>query len=79
MKTTSCQKLKAKVEGLVTKQQLKIEDFNEKTVHNEDVLKTLNHRFIGIGQPLNDNILKFNNDQLAWVFQIKELVDSIEP
>ena len=63
---------------LVTKQQLKIEDFKEKTEHNEDVLKTLNHRFIGIGQPLNDNLLNFNKEQLAWVFQIKELVDSID-
>ena len=62
---------------LIANQQIQIEEFKLAIKENEETLRIINYRFTGIGQPLNDNILKMNNSQLAWVFEIKELVDQL--
>lgn len=63
---------------LITKQQLMIEDFKQRHEENKDILKILNYRINGIGQPLNDNFLKMNKDQMQWVLGINALIESIE-
>ena len=63
---------------LIVKQALKLEDLKEKSKSNKALLKTINNRFVGMGQPLNDNVLKMNNYQMQWAYELKELIDQIE-
>jgi hypothetical protein len=63
---------------LITKQQLEIENFKEREKTNAEILRKINYRFIGIGQPLNDNCLKFNQNQLKWCTQVHDLIEQLE-
>ena len=40
-------------------------------------LKELYNRYIGIGRPLNDNVLKFNKKQLEYLAFNKSIVEDI--
>lgn len=62
---------------LITKQQLKIEDFERKLKLNKQLIKNVKLKFYGMGQPLNDNILNFNKKQQAWCFEVMDLIDQL--
>jgi len=65
------------VEELVTKQQLEIEEYKSILENNEVIINDLHSLIHGIGQPLNDNCLEFNKQQMKWCFDVLELVDSL--
>lgn len=62
---------------LITKQQLEIEEYKQKLIENAEIKKDLEMRFYAIGQPLNDNYLQFNKEQLKWCFKTVVLVESL--
>lgn len=64
-------------EQLITKQQIEIEEYKQLLQENVKIKHDLTMRFYAMGQPLNDNILKFNQDQLKWCVKIIELIESI--
>ena len=64
-------------EELITKQQFEIEDYKVKLAENQKTIKEITGMFIAIGQPLNDNILMFNNKQLAWAIEVFELIKTL--
>ena len=55
---------------LIAKQQLHIEHLENQCEQNRIVKEELSGLFYGIGQPLNDNNLKMDKDQLKWVFEV---------
>lgn len=63
---------------LISEQQLEIARLCRVMKNNKVILDRLEYRIMGIGQPLNDNNLKMNRDQLLWVRGIKEQIDKIE-
>ena len=65
------------VEELVTKQQLEIERYKSILENNEKIIDNLHYKIHGIGQPLNDNCLEFNNKQLKWAQEVLDLVESL--
>jgi hypothetical protein len=64
-------------EELITKQQLKIEEYKLMFQENEEIKKKLLGKFYNIGQPLNDNVLQFNKEQHKWCFQVSLLIESL--
>lgn len=64
-------------EQLITKQQIEIEEYKQLLQENNKIKHDLTMMFYAMGQPLNDNILKFNQDQLKWCVKIIELIESI--
>ena len=62
---------------LITKQQLEIEQYKQDEEENRNTLRSLEGMFYSIGAPLNDNILKFNNDQLKWCFKTYDLIERL--
>lgn len=64
-------------EELITKQQLEIEEYKIAAKENNETIKELKGQFIGIGQPLNDNVLRFNGYQLQWCYRVLELIESL--
>jgi len=64
-------------DALIAKQQLEIEDYKETANSNRIIRGDLREHFIGIGQPLNDNRLKFNKEQMLWTAQAMELINNI--
>ena len=62
---------------LIAKQQLQIEEYKQMLEENSELIKDLKMRFYAIGQPLNDNVLMFNKDQLLWCFKTVELVEQL--
>lgn len=54
------------------KQQLEVE------TQNKELIKQIRMKFIAIGAPLNDNILKMNKKQLQWCASILDLVDQLQ-
>lgn len=55
---------------------LTIENFDLKAKIDEfeDAIKNINQILYCIGGPLNDNILKYNKEQLRTFFRIKDLI-----
>ena len=66
-----------KIEELITKQQIEIEEYKQLLQENHKIRHDLIMRFYAMGQPLNDNILKFNHEQLKWCVKTIELIESI--
>ena len=64
-------------EQLIANQQIVIEEFKERDKIISDNLTNLRFHFYGIGQPLNDNNLKFNNEQLLWVAKAMMMIERI--
>ena len=56
---------------------LEIEDHRQRQKRNKKTLKLLRLKFYAIGQPLNDNSLKFNKEQLKWCFGVLELTEQL--
>ncbi len=64
-------------EELIVRQQLQIEEYKQMLQENSEIIKTIKGRFYNIGQPLNDNILEFNKEQMAWCFKVVDLVEDL--
>ena len=64
-------------EELITKQQLEIEQYKSMLEENKEILKAIKGKLYSIGQPLNDNVLKFNKDQLIWCMGLADIIESI--
>ena len=64
-------------DSLIAKQQLKLEEFEEILSNNTEIVSELNSMFYNIGAPLNDNKLKFNNEQLKWCFEVISLINEL--
>ena len=62
---------------LITKQQIEIEEMKQMLRQNHLIKRDLFRRFYSIGQPLNDNVLQFNKDQMVWCFGVVELIEAI--
>ena len=62
---------------LISKQQLEIEEMKSILEANKSIISDLHFKIHGIGQPLNDNCLNFNKDQMLWVSQILDLVEQL--
>jgi len=60
---------------LISKQQLEIEEYKKMINENKKILSDLKGVFYSIGAPLNDNVLQFNNKQLAWCFKTFRLIE----
>jgi hypothetical protein len=63
---------------LIVRQQIQIEKMSAKLKQNKAVYKKAISRFYSIGAPLNDNLLKFNSEQLRWCAGLVELINEIE-
>ena len=62
---------------LISKQQLEIEVLKEKLFDNSKLTKEAIGMFYNIGQPLNDNVLKMNNKQMKWCFDVVNILKQI--
>jgi len=63
---------------LISKQQLLLEIQQENDAANKAIKKRLKLKFYAIGQPLNDNVLKMNRDQLQWCASVYDLIEQIK-
>lgn len=63
---------------LITNQQLKIVRLKGQQEKVRPLVKRAIGKFIAIGQPLNDNVLQFNNKQLVWCSELLETLREIE-
>ena len=66
-------KFKMKKNTIIAKQQIEIESYKIIFKENHAIHKDIFGMFYSVGQPLNDNKLNFNKDQLQWVFELYEL------
>jgi len=62
---------------LIGKQQLEIDRYQQSHERDKKTLKLLRLKFYAIGQPLNDNNLKFNKEQLKWCFSVLGLIETL--
>lgn len=62
---------------LITKQQLQIEEYKEMLKENTELKSQIIGKFYSIGQPLNDNVLQMNKDQVKWCFGVVELAKQL--
>jgi len=60
----------AEEQQLIAKQALRIEKQDREKQENTKIVEDIKHEFYGIGKPLNDNKLKFNEDQIRWALRI---------
>jgi hypothetical protein len=63
--------------SLIGKQQLKIEEYENYFKENEKNIKIIENKLYNIGAPFNDNKLNFNQEQLKYIWEIKQLIDNI--
>lgn len=63
---------------LIVSQQLKIAEYEKMLAYNQDLKLEILGKFYNIGAPLNDNVLEFNRDQIAWAFSVVHLAEDIE-
>jgi len=62
---------------LITKQQLQIEEYKEMLNENKKLKSQIIGKFYNIRQPLNDNVLQMNKDQMKWCFEVVELAEQL--
>lgn len=62
---------------LIAKQQIAIENYKQNAREDKEIIRLIIGRFIGYGQPCNDNILQMNANQLNWCYITLELIDEL--
>ena len=67
-----------KVEELICKQQLELEELKTKVSSFEDAFKRIRANLYSIGAPLNDNFLEYRKDQLAVFFRIAAIMETCD-
>jgi hypothetical protein len=63
--------------SLIGKQQLKIEEYEGFFRTNEKTIEKLLNKLYNTSAPLNGNKLNFNQEQLKYIWEIKQLIDNI--
>lgn len=63
---------------LIAKQQLEIESQKSIIESNRELANDIKMMFVAIGQPLNDNVLMFNRDQLKWCQRVYDKIEELE-
>ena len=63
-------KMKAEEQQLIAKQALRLEKQEREKQENSEIVKDIKRQFYAVGQPLNGNNLKFNEDQIRWALRI---------
>ena len=61
-------------DALITRQQLKIDGLETKNQELIDSLDKINRALVCIGGPLNDNNLRFNDEQIKWLIKLQRLI-----
>ena len=69
--------MKISKEELIANQQIEIIEYKEMLKENYELKRTLWGMFYSMGQPLNDNILQFNQDQQNWCSKVIEVIEKI--
>lgn len=69
--------MKISKEELIANQQIEIVEYKEMLKENYELKRILWGMFYCIGQPLNDNILQFNQDQQNWCAKVVETIEKI--
>jgi hypothetical protein len=64
-----------KKDELIAKQQIKIEEYEDLLKENEELKQQIMGKFYNIGQPLNDNVLNMNKEQMKWCFEVVSLTE----
>lgn len=64
-------------EELISKQQLEIEKYKKAFEENKELINDITCKFVCVGQPLNDNLLQFNKEQIKWCFEVFSLVEQL--
>lgn len=62
---------------LIVKQQLEIEKYKEMLEEKKKLKSKLIGMFYGCGQPLNDNVLQMNKEQMKWCFEVAGLLEDL--
>lgn len=62
---------------LITQQQLEIEDLKIAAAKVAKIKRSLNGLLYNIGNPMNDNIMKMNMEQLGWCCRVEYLVKQL--
>jgi len=62
---------------LIVKQQLKLEKYKEMLEENKKLKSKIVRKFYACGQPLNDNVLQMNKEQMKWCFEVMDLVEDL--
>ena len=62
---------------LIVKQQLEIEKYKEMLEENKKLKSKIIGKFYGCGQPLNDNVLQMNKEQMKWCFEVVGLAEDL--
>jgi hypothetical protein len=61
---------------MIAKQAIKIEEQKAKIKQQAQTIKTIVRHCTAMGQPLNDNILGFDQKQLQWVAEIINIIEA---
>ena len=62
---------------LIVKQQLELEKYKEMLEENKKLKSKIVRMFYGCGQPLNDNVLQMNKEQMKWCFEVVGLLEDL--
>lgn len=62
---------------LIANQQVQIEEYKDMLRNNLRVKESIIGSLYSIGAPLNDNLLKFNKDQLKWLMSLGDKINEI--
>lgn len=62
---------------LITKQQLQIEEYKQILQQNKKLKRQIISKFYSMGQPLNDNVLQMNKEQMKWCFEVVGLAEQL--
>lgn len=60
---------------LIAKQQLELEEHYKMFEENSKLLNEIHYKLFGIGQPLNDNCLMFNKEQLTYLIELNNIIE----
>jgi hypothetical protein len=62
---------------LIVKQQLELEKYKKMLEDNKKLKSKIVRKFYACGQPLNDNVLQMNKEQMKWCFEVMDLVEDL--
>ena len=62
---------------LIVKQQLEIEKYKKMLEENKKLKSKIVRKFYACGQPLNDNVLQMNKEQMKWCFEVVGLAEDL--
>lgn len=60
---------------LIVKQAIKLQELRKELKFKRKVIKEAKLMLVAIGQPLNDNKLQFNKEQLKWAGELQHTLE----